>query len=93
MANLLGWMIPGWVLLLVAVAAYEFLIRRRRGKRLSSTFADEFTAMFYGTKRMELDHRETTSMLRDEQDQGAPPLVGLDLDRQTAVLRPNNPDR
>ena len=86
MADFLGWSIPGWVLLLMAVALYEALTRKRRNP-VSGTFTDEFTAMFYGTKRMELDHRDSVSMLRDEEAQGAPPRVGADLDRQTIVLR------
>ncbi|WP_062980846.1 DUF6191 domain-containing protein [Nocardia anaemiae] len=93
MANLLGWSIPGWVLLLMAVALYEALTRKRRKRRnpVSSTFTDEFTAMFYGTKRMELDHRDSVSMLRDEHAQGAPPGFGVDLDRHTVVLRRQDP--
>ncbi|WP_330233993.1 DUF6191 domain-containing protein [Nocardia sp. NBC_00508] len=93
MASVLQWSIPGWVILLVLVAVYELTVnKRRRGRRtpLSGTFTDEFTALFYATKRMELDHRESVSMLRDERDQGAPPLVGVDLDRHTVVLRKND---
>ncbi|WP_040772793.1 DUF6191 domain-containing protein [Nocardia pneumoniae] len=91
MASVLQWSIPGWVILLVVVAVYELTVNKRRRRRrrtpISGTFTDEFTALFYATKRLELDHRESVSMLRDEQDQGAPPLVGLDLDRRTVVLR------
>ncbi|MGO4617970.1 DUF6191 domain-containing protein [Nocardia sp. 2YAB30] len=90
MASVLQWWIPGWVILLVLVAVYELTVNKRRRRRrtpISGTFTDEFTALFYSTKRMELDHRESISMLRDEQDQGAPPRVGLDLDRHTVVLR------
>ncbi len=87
---MLQWSIPGWVILLVLVAVYELTVNKRRKRRrtpVSGTFTDEFTALFYSTKRMELDHRESVSMLRDEQDQGAPPLVGVDLERRTVVLR------
>jgi hypothetical protein len=76
------------VLLLVAVGAYETLPRRRRrrtGSRLSATYVNEITAMFYGTKRTELDYRDSWSMMRDEDAEGAPPL-GVDLDRGTVVL-------
>ncbi|MEV6337152.1 DUF6191 domain-containing protein [Nocardia vinacea] len=95
MADFLGWSIPGWVLLLMAVALYEALTRKRRKRRnpVSGTFTDEFTEMFYGTKRMELDHRDSVSMLRDEEAQGAPPRVGVDLDRQTVVLRRQDPEQ
>ncbi|WP_280492070.1 DUF6191 domain-containing protein [Nocardia asiatica] len=90
MASVLQWSIPGWVILLVLVAVYELTVNKRRRRRrtpISGTFTDEFTALFYPTKRMELNHRESVSMLRDEQGQGAPPLVGLDLERRTVVLR------
>jgi hypothetical protein len=76
------------VLLLVAVGACETLPRRRRrrtGPRLSATYVNEITAMFYGTKRTELDYRDSWSMMRDEDAEGAPPL-GVDLDRGTVVL-------
>ncbi|MEV0296505.1 DUF6191 domain-containing protein [Nocardia sp. NPDC050710] len=91
MTGLLAWMIPGWVLLLLTVAVFEALTRKRRKRRnpVSGTFTDEFTALFYGTKRMELDHRDSISMLRDEQHRAAPPTIGVDLNRRTAVLRPN----
>ncbi|WP_280249814.1 DUF6191 domain-containing protein [Nocardia abscessus] len=90
MASVLQWSVPGWVILLVLVAVYELTVNKRRKRRrtpVSGTFTDEFTALFYSTKRMELDHRESVSMLRDEQAQGAPPLVGVDLERRTVVLR------
>ncbi|MFI2284033.1 DUF6191 domain-containing protein [Nocardia beijingensis] len=90
MAALFQWSIPGWVILLVLVAVYELTVNKRRRRRrtpISGTFTDEFTALFYATKRMELDHRESVSMLRDEQEQGTPPLAGVDLDGRKAVLR------
>ncbi|MBF6192260.1 DUF6191 domain-containing protein [Nocardia implantans] len=90
MAALFQWSIPGWVILLVLVAVYEMTVNKRRRRRrtpISGTFTDEFTALFYATKRMELDHRESVSMLRDEQGQGAPPLAAVDLDDRKVVLR------
>ena len=87
--------IPGIVLLLMAVGTYELLRQKwdmRRGTPLSATYINEFTAMFYGTKRMELDHRDTISMMREEDSQGAPPGFGVDLDRQVVVLQPVDSD-
>ena len=87
------WSIPAGTLLVVAVGGYELLRERRRrrtGTRLSATYINEFTAMFYGTKRMELDHRDSVSMLREEYAQGAPPQLGVDLDRGIVVLRPDD---
>ncbi len=82
-------MIPGWVLLLLAVAVFEALTRKGRGRRtpVASTCTDELTAVFYPTKRMELDHRASTSMLADtESPSTAPPFI-LDLSGGKAVLR------
>ncbi len=87
--------IPGWVVLLVVVAVWELLREKRRkssGTPLSATYVDEVTAMFYGSKRVELDNRASLSMMRKEDSQGAPPRVGVDLDRGTVVLRPDDSD-
>jgi hypothetical protein len=92
---LLEWSIPGGMVLLVAVGIFELWRekrRRRTGKRLSATYVDEVTAMFYGTKRMELNHRDSVEMLREEEDDGAPPRFGVDLDRGTVSVRPPEPD-
>lgn len=89
MEELLSFAIPGGVLLLVAVGVWELHPRRRRkrpGAPLSSTYINEFTAMFYGSKRMELDHRDSWSMMRDEESQGAPPSLGVDLDNGVVDL-------
>jgi hypothetical protein len=87
----LGLAIPGGVLLLMAMGAYESRKRRKRpGTPLSATYVNELTAVFYGTKRMELDHRDSMSMMREEDAQGAPPGLGVDLDRGVVVLRPDD---
>lgn len=86
----LAFSIPGAVLLLVAVGGYETLRRRGRpGPTLSSTYVNEITAMFYGSKRAELDHRDSWSMMRQEDGEGAPPL-DIDLDHGVARL-PDEP--
>ena len=73
----------------------NFLGKRRNP--VWGTFTDEFTAMFYGTKRMELDHRDSVSMLRDEQAQAAPPRVGSTWTGRPLCcggrIRSSNPDR
>jgi hypothetical protein len=83
--------IPGPVLLLVGLAVYE-MRKQKRGKGtgtpLSATYANELTAMFYGTKRMELDHRDSMSMMREEEGDGAPPRTQVDLDLGVVVLLP-----
>lgn len=80
----LALIIPGGVLTLLVLAAYESRKRRAHhtGPTLSGAYADEVTAFFYGTKRIELDHRDSWSMMRDEDSEGAPPL-GIDLDNGT----------
>ncbi|WP_308204010.1 DUF6191 domain-containing protein [Goodfellowiella coeruleoviolacea] len=93
---MLTWSIPGGVLAVVAVGAVELLRqkrRRRAGTPLTGTFVNEVTAMFYGTKRMELDHRESMSMMRAEDADGAPPRTTVDLERGIVVLRPDAPGR
>ncbi|MGH7869623.1 MAG: DUF6191 domain-containing protein, partial [Candidatus Dormibacteraceae bacterium] len=74
--TVLSWSIPGGMVLLVAIGGYELVRdkrRKRAGARLSAIYVNEFTAMFYGTKRMELDHRDSMSVMREEDAQGAPP--------------------
>lgn len=88
--TVLAWSVPGGTLLMVAVGVFELWRQRRRDKAgtpLTATYINEFTAMFYGTKRMELDHRASMSMMREEESQGGPPPLGVDLDRGTVVLR------
>ncbi|MGW0522307.1 DUF6191 domain-containing protein [Crossiella sp. NPDC003009] len=87
------WTVPGFVLLMVAVGVYELLRHRRdrrRGTPLTGTYVNELTATFYGTKRTELEHRQSMSMMAEDQAQGAPPPLGIDLDRGTATLRPED---
>jgi hypothetical protein len=94
MATAFEWSIPGGMILLVVVGIYELWRekqRKRTGKRLSASYVDEYTAIFYGTKRMELNHRDSVEMLREEDAQGAPPRLGVDLDRGVVVLRPDDP--
>ncbi|HEV2780331.1 MAG TPA: DUF6191 domain-containing protein [Actinophytocola sp.] len=95
METVLSLAIPGVPILLVAVGVYELRRQKRRnrpGTPLTATYINEFTAMFYGTKRMELDHRDSMSMMRKEDAEGAPPRVDVDLDRGIAVLRPEDRD-
>ncbi|MFE9748639.1 DUF6191 domain-containing protein [Saccharothrix saharensis] len=80
--TVLAWSIPGGTLSVVGVAVFELLRQRRRkrkGTPLATTTVNEITAMFYGSKRMELDHRDSVAVMREEEPQSAPPLR-LDLD-------------
>jgi hypothetical protein len=90
----LSWGIPGSVLALLAMGAYELRPgrqRKRPGTPVTATYVNEITALFYGTKRRELEHRDSVAMMREEDPQGAPPRLGIDLDRGTVVLRPSDP--
>ncbi|SDD79185.1 DUF6191 domain-containing protein [Actinokineospora iranica] len=81
--------IPGSTLLLVAAGVCELRRQRRRGRSgtpVTATYVNEFTAIFYGAKRMELDHRDSMSMMREEDAQGGPPGYGVDLERGVVVL-------
>jgi hypothetical protein len=84
------------VVAMVAAGTYELIRqqrRRRAGTPLTATYINEFTAMFYGTKRMELDHRDSMSMMREEDAEGAPPATGVDLDNGVVRLRPAAQDQ
>ncbi|PPK65465.1 hypothetical protein CLV40_114117 [Actinokineospora auranticolor] len=88
--TVLTWSIPVSTLTVVAVGVYELRRQKRRDKSgtpVTATYINEFTAMFYGTKRMELDHRDSMSMMRDEEAQGGPP-GGNDLDHGIQVRLP-----
>ncbi|GAA3574371.1 DUF6191 domain-containing protein [Amycolatopsis ultiminotia] len=88
--------LPGMTLLLVAVGAWEMRPKRKPSRmkaRLSSTYLDEVTAFLYGTKRAELDHRDSVEMTLEQEAQGAPPLGAVDLDRGILVVRPGNQDK
>jgi hypothetical protein len=99
MSALWGMSLPGLVLALVALAALERLglwagrvswlpwRRKRTGTPVSAAGFDEIGAAFYGSKRMELEHRQSQSLLRDEEADGALPNR-IDLDSGTVRLSP-----
>jgi hypothetical protein len=47
---------------------------------VSVTGFEEVDAFFTGAKRAELEQRHSQSMLRDDQEDGAPPRPVVDLD-------------
>lgn len=99
MALLLFLTIPGSVLLLIALVAIDRLglaankrlrlpwRKEEAGRPVSAAGVDEMHALFYATKRYELDQRRTSLMLRDEEGDAAPPRSRIDLDNGTAVIR------
>ncbi|WP_257901274.1 DUF6191 domain-containing protein [Saccharothrix obliqua] len=84
--------IPGLAVLLFALAAGERVwrwVRRRRGHPVvAQAGMDQFTTLFYGGKQLELDQRQTESMMRDEEEDGAPPRGPIDLDSGAVRLTP-----
>lgn len=84
--------IPGLAVLLVGLATGERLwrlVRRRRGHPVVSRAAfDEFTQVMHGSKRIELDERQTELMRRDDEEDGAPGRGPIDLDSGAVRLTP-----
>ncbi|MFI0349227.1 DUF6191 domain-containing protein [Actinomadura sp. 9N407] len=60
-------------------------LRQRSGTPVSATGFDEFTAIFQGSKRGELDHRQERLMLAEDGGDGAPPNR-VDLDQGIAFI-------
>ncbi|WP_173125103.1 DUF6191 domain-containing protein [Kibdelosporangium persicum] len=86
--------LPALALVLVGLAIMELVWRRIRrtresGAPFSGVAFDEFTAFLHGSKRVELDQRVTQSLMREEEQDGAPPHL-IDLDRGVVFL--NRPD-
>ncbi|WP_026423925.1 DUF6191 domain-containing protein [Actinokineospora inagensis] len=68
--------VPASSIGLVVAGVYELRRQRRKGGTgapVTATYVNEFTAIFYGSKRTQLDHRDSTSLLRDDQHQGDKP--------------------
>jgi hypothetical protein len=96
MGTWLGLALPGGVVILLVTAAIELRPRKSGSRfkaRLSATYLEETTAFLYGTKRRELEHRETMSMLVEQDAQGAPPRRDVDLERGIARIRPHSDPR
>jgi hypothetical protein len=97
--------LPGLVVLLVVVAALERFglwasgrswlpwRRKREGTPVSAAGFEEFDSFFGSGKRHELDERNHSLMMRQEEEEGAPPLMEVDLDGNRIVLRKRLPDR
>jgi hypothetical protein len=96
MGMLFAMSIPGLACLLILLAAGERVVqyvRRRQGEppKLGAAGFDQITTLFYATKQLELDQRQTELMTRDEEDDGAPPRGPIDLDLGVVRLSPTTP--
>ncbi|WP_027502407.1 DUF6191 domain-containing protein [Rhodococcus sp. UNC363MFTsu5.1] len=99
MGMLFAMTIPGLVCLLVLAAFAETLFnrvtggrmlpwtRRGGGRTVSATGFEEVTAVFQGSKHHEFEQRQVSLMHREDDADGAPPLVRLDIASNRAVLR------
>jgi hypothetical protein len=97
--------LPGLVFLLVLLAALERFglwagnrswlpwRRKREGTPVSAAGFEEFDAFFGTGKRHELDDRAHSLMMRQEEDDGAPPRMKIDLDGRRVILYERLPDR
>jgi Family of unknown function (DUF6191) len=91
--------LPGLVFLLVLLAALERFglwashrswlpwRRKQEGAPLSAAGFEELDAFFGAGKRHELDERNHSLMMREDEDEGAPPLMKVDLKGNRIVLR------
>ncbi|AHI01483.1 hypothetical protein KALB_8125 [Kutzneria albida DSM 43870] len=99
MAVLWAMSLPGLVVLLIVLAALERFgllfrgvtwlpwRRNRTGTPIGGTAFDELHATLYAGKRAELAQRHTQSLLREEDEAGAPPSTKVDLDSGMVSLR------
>jgi hypothetical protein len=97
--------LPGLVVLLVVLAALERFglwasdrswlpwRRKRAGTPVSAAGFEELDAFFVSGKRHELDQRNHSLMMREDEEDGAPPLLRVDLNGRRIVLRERLPDR
>jgi hypothetical protein len=70
------------------LGTYEVIrhaLNRKPRKSIYAPVDDQITMLLTGSKRIELAHRDSISMMRDDEDQGGPPL-GVDLDSGTVSL-------
>ena len=88
--------LPGLVVLLLVVAALDHVLIRlgrrglvpwRRDTQVSSTGFDLLHAALSPGKQDELDQRHSEELVRDEEEDGAPPRSTVDLDAGIARLR------
>ncbi|MGW1737342.1 DUF6191 domain-containing protein [Nocardia sp. NPDC001965] len=98
--------LPGLVCLLIALAFAEVTVNRITGGRLlpwtrrhgsrtvAATGFEQVNAMFQGSKHIEFEQRQHALMHRDEESDGAPPLLAFDSVANRITFTPiPRPDR
>ncbi|MFJ4666465.1 DUF6191 domain-containing protein [Kitasatospora purpeofusca] len=98
MAMVFAMTVPGLVCVLVALSFVDQLALRARRSRLvpwrgtgregqiSATGFEQLHAQFAAGKQHQLDERQSSLMLRDEEGEGAPPRTRVDLAGGRAVV-------
>ncbi|WP_406192765.1 DUF6191 domain-containing protein [Kitasatospora sp. NBC_01560] len=62
--------------------------RHHVGERGTGAIAtEELHALLYPSKRIQLEQRRIELVLRDDENEGAPPKTGIDLTAGTATIR------
>ncbi|MGA5193455.1 DUF6191 domain-containing protein [Streptomyces exfoliatus] len=84
--------LPGLVILLTVVAFADQILRMtglgKRGGQVSSTGFEQLHATFSQGKQNELKERQSALVLRDDEEDGAPPNRStVDLKGGVAVIR------
>jgi hypothetical protein len=92
--------IPGLAIALIVLGAVDVALFRRRGRRIfgsrrrsgaAPVAYDEAAALFTPGKRLELEQRQSASLLRETPDDGAPAATAIDLIAGTARIMPASP--
>jgi hypothetical protein len=94
--------LPGLIVGLVVLAAVDRLGWRlhtrhglpwyRDGRRPATAVGlDEVQALFQPSKRHAMEQRRLEHVLADDDQEGAPPRVSVDLDRQIVIIRAGPP--
>lgn len=95
--------LPGLAILLTAMAFLDLAMVRAgragllpwrwngRQGHISSTGFEELHAGFSPGKQNELKERQSALVMRDDEEDGAPPRSRVDLDGGRAVIRPTAP--
>ncbi|WP_405828578.1 DUF6191 domain-containing protein [Streptomyces sp. NBC_00105] len=88
--------LPGLALLLTAMAFLDLALERAgllpwrwngRQGQISATGFEQLHASFSPGKQNELKERQSALVLRDDEEDGAPPRSRVDLDGGLAVIR------